>query len=279
MSFFSRGAAAAVLDIEQPGDVLSPSSASQYLGCSAKFFYRKVKRLPDPPTGSLALGAALHHALGVNFAEKVESKRDLPIDGVAAVYRQAWDLKVAGKLDTRHDELPVEFRDDEEPATLKAMGEVLVRKYMDEQAPTIEPAAVEMGVNGRIGGVQVRGYIDLLDTSGRIIDIKTAARKPSDVDSSYRFQVATYSQLTPGASRQARVDTLTKTKTPALVSQEFTIDQSDVDATQKLYPLVQRSIRAGVFTPNRQSYMCSRKYCAFWRACQADFGGKVAPHG
>ena len=219
----------------------------------------------------------MHHALGLNFAQKCESKQDLPVEGVIALYREAWDLKVAGKFaqHTGERQLPIEFRDDEDPAELKKQGEALVRKYMDEAAPSIEPAAVEIHVSGRVGGVLVRGYIDLLDTSGRIIDVKTAARKPSDISTDYRFQVATYAQLTAGASGQVRLDTMTKTKTPALVQQEFQIEQSDVDATAKLYPLVQRSIRAGVFTPNRASNLCSRKYCAFWRACQSEFGGKV----
>ena len=35
------------------------------------------------------------------------------------------------------------------------------------------------------------------------------------------------------------------------------------------------TIRAGVFNPNRSSYLCSRKYCSYWRACQREFGGKV----
>jgi hypothetical protein len=41
------------------------------------------------------------------------------------------------------------------------------------------------------------------------------------------------------------------------------------------YPLVQRAIRTGLFLPNRSNYMCSRKYCAFWRPCQNEFGGEV----
>lgn len=264
--------------VETPGDVLSPSSASQYLGCSARYLFRKIERLPDPPTGSLTLGSSVHAALSVNFDSKIETKQDLETEGVVALYRQAWELKVKGDFPERYHEkpLPTEFRDDENPSELKAMGESLVRKYMDEAAPSIEPAAVELPVTGNIGGVVVRGYIDILDVQGQIVDIKTAARKPSGISADYLFQVSTYAQLTPGATGQARVDTLTKTKTPALVQQTVQIDQSDVDATSKLYPLVQRSIRAGVFTPNRNSHLCSRKYCAFWRACQREFGGKVA---
>ena len=89
--------------------------------------------------------------------------------------------------------------------------------------------------------------------------------------------MATYRQLCPeGATGEARVDTLVKTKTPQLIQLSCIIDQSDVEATERLYPLVQQAIRNRVFLPNRQSYMCSRRYCGAWRACQREFGGRVA---
>jgi hypothetical protein len=199
----------------------------------------------------------------------------LPAAGVKAIYAEAWGGLVK----------ETEFRDDEEPGTLKAEGEALTIKYLDELAPEVQPAAVELPVGGMIAGVRVRGIIDLLDASGRIIDVKTAARKPSrvrtpqgeqyEVAPDYRFQVATYRQLEPRASGVARVDTLIKTKVPALVEPEITIDVADLAATEKLYPLVQRGIRGGFFQPNRSHFMCSKRYCAFWRACEREFGGRV----
>jgi hypothetical protein len=40
------------------------------------------------------------------------------------------------------------------------------RKYLDEAAPEIRPAALEQSILGEIGGVPVRGYIDLVDVDG-----------------------------------------------------------------------------------------------------------------
>jgi RecB family exonuclease len=267
--------------MEEPGDVLSPSSANGYLGCGFKWFGRYILKLPDPPTGALTMGSAVHAAINANFEQKIETREDLPAAGVKAIYTEAWDLLVKGEYPPRYQggkpALPTEFRDDEEPGELKKQGEALTLKYLDEACPEIEPAAVEFPVTGTINGIRVRGYIDLLDTQGRIIDLKTAARKPSEISSDYRFQVATYRQLLGGiVTGEARVDTLVKTKTPQLVQIGCTVDQSDVEATEKLYPLVQRGIRGGFFPPNRASNLCSRKYCAFWRACERQFGGKVA---
>jgi CRISPR/Cas system-associated exonuclease Cas4 (RecB family) len=180
-------AAACILNVESPGDVLSPSTANGYLGCSAKIYFRKVLKLPDPPTGALTMGSAVHAAIGANFEQKMETRVDLPGAGVQAIYNEAWDLLVKGEYPSPHGgkpSLPTEFRDDENPVDLKAQGLALVMKYLDEACPEIDPAAVELPVVGQIAGVTVRGFIDLLDSSGCIIDLKTAARKPSEISMS-----------------------------------------------------------------------------------------------
>lgn len=270
--------ARAFVTMDAPGDVLSPSSANTYLGCSAKWYFRKIEKLPDPASGALTQGKAVHAAIGANLEQKLETKRDLAPIGVQAIYNDAWSLLVRGESPDRSGkpELPTEFRDDEDPEELKAQGLALTLKYLDEACPSIQPAAIELPIAGSIGGVMVRGYIDLLDVHGDVLDLKTGARKPSEIGSDYRFQVATYAQLCPHASGTARVDTLVKTKTPQLIQLTCTIDQTDVDSTQKVYPVVQRGIRGGFFAPNRGSNLCSRKYCSFWRACERNFGGKVA---
>jgi hypothetical protein len=179
------------------------------MDCQMRWWFKYALKYADPATGKMALGRAVHAALTQNFAQKVETQEDLPLTGVVALFRDAWAVE--------RDE--IEFRDDEDPAELGACGQALVSKYMDQAAPLIEPAAVEMRVEGEIGGIRVQGWIDLMDVDGRIIDLKTAGRKPSGIESDYKFQIATYTQLTPGASGEARLDTLVKTKTPALVTQ------------------------------------------------------------
>jgi hypothetical protein len=247
------------------GEVLSPTQVRCFMDCQARWWFKYGLRYPDPPTGKMALGKAVHSALLQNAAQKVETQEDLPVTGVLALYRDAW----ARERDH------TEFRDDEDLEAYAACGVALVTKYMDEAAPTLEPAAVEIHVRGEIEGITVQGWIDLLDVDGRIIEIKTAARRPSRIEPYSKFQIATYAQLTPGASGQARVDTLVKTKSPRLVTTNFTVGLQDVLATSKLYPIVQQSMRSQLFTPNRLSITCSRKNCAYWRHCELEWGGEV----
>jgi hypothetical protein len=107
------------------------------------------------------------------------------------------------------------------------------------------------------------------------VDVKTSARKPSGISPDYAFQLATYRRITPGASGEARLDTLVKTKTVQLVQQAYTVSSQDLQATEVLYPLVQAGIAGGLYFPNRQSLTCSRRNCAFWRQCEREFGGAV----
>jgi RecB family exonuclease len=163
-------------------EVLSPSQVRCFMDCQMRWWFKYALKYADSPTGKMALRRAVHAALTQNFAQKVETQEDLPVTGVVVLFRDAW----------AREREQTEFRDDEDPAELGVCGEVLVSKYMDEAAPLIEPAAVEMRVEGTIGGIRVQGWIDLLDVSGRIIDLKTAARKPSGIESDYKFQIATY---------------------------------------------------------------------------------------
>src|ERR1035438_5531630 len=78
-------------------------------------------------------------------------------------------------------------------------------------ARAVEPDAVELDVPGELFGV----------LEGRLIDFKTASRRPSYVSPDYAFQLATYQQITPGASGEVRIDSLVKTQTVQIVQQAY----------------------------------------------------------
>ena len=258
----TNGALAARTD---PAPVLSPSQVRCFFECPARWWFKYGLQLPERKNSSLALGLAVHQALEVNFREKLETQEDLETTGVVIVFREAWMEQVP----------QTEFALDESQGDLRRMGERLVTKYMDKVAPTVEPAAVELDVQGEIAGVAVRGRVDVLDVEGRLIDFKTASRRPSCVSPDYAFQLATYRQITPGASGAVRIDSLVKTQTVQIVQQAYTVEEPDIRATQVLYPMAQKAMGSGMYCPNRQSMLCSQKHCSFWKHCEEEFGGRV----
>ena len=258
----TNGSLAAKTD---PAPVLSPSQVRCFFDCPARWWFKYGLQLPERKNSSLALGLAVHQALEVNFREKIETREDLETTGVLIVFREAWMEQVPETV----------FTADESQGDLRRMGERLVAKYMDEVAPTVEPAAVELDVQGQIGGVAVRGRVDVLDVEGRLIDFKTASRRPSSVSPDYAFQLATYRQVTPGASGEVRIDSMVKTQTVQIVQQAYTVGEADIRATQVLYPMAQKAMGSGMYCPNRQSLLCSQKHCSFAKQCEGEFGGRV----
>ena len=250
-----------MMTMEKP---LSPSSVNTYLSCSAKWNYRYIQRLPDPPSGSLVRGKAVHRL--VNYAFRFKMEGLTPDAGhLAEAYDEIWEREAEGAA----------FGAGEDVDELKASGEALAAKYLAEAVPEIEPAQLDVPVAGEIGGVPVRGFIDLIDTSGRIVDLKTSSRKPGGVSPDYALQLATYAQLA-GTTGNVRLDTIVATKQTQLISIGYQVSDADRLMTERIYPHVQGLMQTGAYCPNRGGNLCSRKYCNFWEQCTSEFGGHVS---
>jgi CRISPR/Cas system-associated exonuclease Cas4 (RecB family) len=196
---------------------------------------------------------------------KLTSGRDMEAAEAREVFEQEWILASEG----------AELRNDEDAGELAATGEALVTTYISEAACSIEPCAVEQAVEGEIAGVNVRGIVDVLDTNGRVLDFKTASKRPNGITAEHGLQLTTYAMITPGASGSCRLDTVTKTKTIQVIQQTYDVGSEERHFAETLYPMVQDSIRDGVYPPHRGSPLCSRRYCGYWRECEREFGGRV----
>jgi RecB family exonuclease len=244
--------------------VLSPSQMKTFLDCSARWWFKYGLGLPDQRGGSLVRGSSVHKVAEWAMRQKLAGNA-WEMEDAAEIYEAAWDEQCEG----------ASFAKDEDPEQLKLSGAILARKYLEDVAPEVAPRDIELKVTGEINGVPVQGYVDLIDTSGRIIDLKTAKAKPAGVDPGYAFQLATYHQLAPHVSGEARIDTLVATKVPQLVRMDYKVSVADQLLTTHLYPHVREGMREGLYFPSRCGNMCSRKYCAFADACCKEFGGTV----
>jgi hypothetical protein len=103
----------------------------------------------------------------------------------------------------------------------------------------LQPHAVEQTVQGEIAGVNVRGIVDLLDTDGRVLDLKTASKRPNGLSAEHSLQLTTYAMITPGASGLCRLDSVTKTKTVQVIQQSYQVGAEDRRFVEALHPMVQ----------------------------------------
>jgi len=256
--------------VSQIADVLSPSQVRTFMDCSARWWYKYGLGLPDPKGSSLVRGIVVHRMAEIYLRTKFAGAAP-EVDELAEIFDDVWQETAAESS----------FQPDEDLDKLKAQTAALARMYLDDVAPEIQPAvidgqpAIEMRVAGEIAGVNVRGIVDLLDATGRICDLKTAARKPSAIAPDYALQIATYAEIAPQVTGEAQLVTLVATKTPQLVTMTYRVSDADRSYARAIYPRVQDAMRAGVVTPNRGSNLCSRKHCNFWEACEAEYGGRV----
>jgi RecB family exonuclease len=246
-------------------EVLSPSQVSLFLNCPAKWMFRYLLDLKDPGTAATATGKAFHETIAHNFRQKQETACDLPLSEC---------LEFFGSVLGRELE-QIKLRKDEHPMGLLELGTTMVSKYLAEAAPLIQPAAVESRVSGIIGGVRVSGYVDLLDAEGRLIDSKSAIKPIKGIEHDHRLQLTSYAMITPAATGACRLDTVTKGKTVALVQKSFCVCERDRQYAEIVYPMVQDSIREGIFLPRRGGSLCSKRHCGYWRICEREYGGSV----
>jgi putative RecB family exonuclease len=256
--------------VSQPADrlatVLSPSQVRTLMDCGAKWMYKYSLGIPEPKNSHLALGNAVHAAITDHMREKIEIGRDRPVEPSLEAFELAWSAEAA----------ETEFRDDEDPAAIAGVGRGLVAKYIAEAAPRVNPAAVELSVEGEIAGVKVQGRLDIVERNGRIRDIKTASRRSDSISNEQIFQLATYAPFAEGATGEVVVDVLVKTKTPQLIQLDYRLTRADIEATERLYPHAQAVARGELYMPNRTSNLCSRRNCPYWSRCERDFGGRVS---
>lgn len=247
------------------GAVLSPTQATQFLNCPAKWMFRYLLNFKEPGTAATALGTAFHQTIAGNYRQKVETAKDLPREELLCVFRETLGLQLEDSV----------LLPGEHPMELLELGELMLTKYLNDAAPLIQPAAVETKVRGVIGNVKVYGYVDLLDIEGRIIDSKSALKPFKGVSHDHRLQLASYVMMTPAASGECRLDMVTKAKTVSLIQKSFVVTDADRKYAEIVYPMVQDSIREGIFLPRRNGSLCSRRYCGFWKNCEKEFHGAV----
>lgn len=257
--------AAAAAAAAAAAEVLSPSQVTQFLHCPAKWYFRYFLDVPEPVTAATALGKAFHETIACNFRQKIQTNTDLPIGDNLEHFRSS----LGRHLETAALQRGIQ------PLELMDLGSLMLEKYMCEVAPLVRPAAVETRVAGNIGGVNVRGYVDLLDVEGRIIDTKSALKSIKGISHDHRLQLISYTMITPQASGLCRLDTVTKERTIRLSQKSFQVEAADRRYVETIYPMVQDSIREGIFLPRRSSGLCSRKYCGYWHLCEREFGGVV----
>lgn len=252
-------------------DYISYSQINMFLRCPAQYMFRYCEGLIIPPKSALTKGKSVHKGQEVNYKQKIETKADLPVSDVLDV--------VATEFETLATE--TEFAPDEDKGKIKDETIGLAKLYHKEIAPKVQPLYVEEEINFIIPNteIQLKGYIDVVQEGGIIRDTKTAAKTPAQnvIDKSMQLTAyaLAYRTITGETENKLILDYLINTKTPKVLSLESSRTEDDLKRFVAIVQNVVKAIKAGIFYPNPDNFMCTPNNCGYWHECQKKFKTEV----
>ena len=208
---------------------ISPSRLNLWLRCPLAFRLRYIDGIRSPTTPSLFLGQRVHSALEAFYRHRMLG---LTIGAKEASQRmlEGWDA-AAEEQEFTPESMEADQR-------LQDQAVSLIAAYV-EQLPSEEPPplAVEATLEaplvdpftGEDLGISLLGITDLVlptEKGAVIVDFKTAAKAAAPLELAHEVQLGCYAflyrQLTGSREAGLQIRTLVKTKTPQLLTTDFT---------------------------------------------------------
>jgi hypothetical protein len=254
----------------------SPSAVEMYFKCGEQYRRRYLEKEIMPPGIVAHSGSGMHYAARQNFAQKLESFRDLSPDDAIGQAVAEFERKV------EHD--GVSFTDEEVSIGAdKVIGQekdraaLLATAFLKFQAPDYQPVTVEQRVEIPLPQCShdMQGVVDLVDTYHRVPDFKTKGRKISMEDVIQSTQLTFYARAVHQESGTAP----TEVRFDSLITKKRSIDRqvlSDVRTETDYHVLAARvnamlsGVQKGNFPvpPTSPSvWWCSPKWCGYWKTC------------
>jgi hypothetical protein len=191
----------------------SASSLNMLSVCPRQWQARYIWGRKEAPGAALILGTANHSAMGFNLLDKITTGEDKTEAEVVEYFNdKAWPDAInerGGAGEVKWDDGPEEQR---------ALGAKMVSAYHLNVAPRVEPTSVEAKIEVFVPQVPVPviGYVDVVQAGNRpIIDLKTSAKKRSDIKPDWRLQGRIY-QL--AFARPVDWHVVTKAKVPTTLT-------------------------------------------------------------
>ena len=253
---------------------ISVSQIKSYLRCPESYRLKYV--LGEQPAfvpTPFAFGAAFHSALAALYSA-VRSTGSVPsLDNVQSVFVDEWTSAVRGPL-------PLQLDDDDDSGDLIDKGKTMLATYYEHAAsqtiPVVEHVEKKFSVDlydpdsGEVLEEKLAGVIDLVvreESHPVIVEHKSSSKKYSLDQLRYDIQPTAYAyaaELLGWGEVGLRFNVVTKTKKPAVQTEDVLRDDQDTDDFLRTVVGILRAIDAGAFFPVR-GWQC--RSCPFSHAC------------
>jgi len=243
---------------------LSPSAVSEYENCPQQYKYRKIDKLPEPPSLDAERGTLVHTVLQDLFEIPAAGRT---VDSAIELLPSRWSAQLADK-----------------PALLEMVtnekewldrASALVKTYFSLENPTtFEATHREMHLENDFDtNVYLHGYVDRLDVAPtgevRIVDYKTGKAPKPGWEEKALFQLRVYALLYwKNNGVLPRLLQLIYLGDGKLVKSNPTMAQ--LEATEKVLRRVAKDIFISIekeYWPPKTSRLCD--WCYFKTICPA----------
>lgn len=248
---------------------LSPSRVNTYLICGRRYYYNYVAKELRIVSSPMAFGLSFHRATEENYFQKVTTKKDLKLNLLTDLF--ADELALVDGMEWKGNEL----------SRAKDEGVISLGAYQEQIAPWVQPRIVEHEITANVPGRpwKISGRLDVITEANKDHELKTTRKKLSAPWNSARLQAATYTALlrkeTGDPKANSRLDYSVCGKNQ-IVSFEMDFAPDIQRHVLAIFDQVAQGIQREVWVANRGgSFLCSRKYCDFWAACERDCGDRV----
>lgn len=251
-----------------PVENFSVSSINTYLKCPLRWKRRYVDREYEPPSGAMILGSAVGAAEGHAYQAQVDEQPRPATEDVLDLF--------AAEFDERTSREEVDWGRDT-PGEVKDVGVLAVKAYERAIVPSVKPVSVEREFRLDFDGVDwgFRGFLDLEEEDGAVVDLKVRKSKLGDADAKSDLQPTAYLLGRRAEGNPApvfRYHTMVKTKTPyaEVVPAVRTDVQLDSFIT-RLYDVAAEILwrlehdRWQGAVPG--SWWCAERMCGYWSRC------------
>jgi putative RecB family exonuclease len=173
---------------DPPLPSLSPSRAADFKTCPLLYRLRVIDRLPEPPSVERARGTLVHAVLERLFDLAPDERTPTAAAGLVAPQWQ--------RLVEQEPELSTVAGPGGLEGFLASARGLLDGYFAVEDPRRLEPGERECLVEAVVGGLQLRGYVDRLDTSPdgrlRVVDYKSGGAPREAFEARALFQLKFY---------------------------------------------------------------------------------------
>jgi hypothetical protein len=243
------------------------SALNQFLQCGRKFYFQSVLKLPEVQGEGLFVGSSVHYAMNKYYVNKH------PVSEVQDLYEIEINTGTAFNADPRHH--PRSTVGFETPKWLLAqVGRELIELFFKKFGDRYEVMGSEVPIRRQLrGNIYMAGTVDLIvfdkvDKQSKVLDFKVLGRRKSDNETNNNIQPTVYAYLTGGPLNFEYV-TLLKSNPPTVERRAASKTQADIDWLIEgvINPFI-KCVENDIWVANPTSYLCSPKFCSYYRMCK-----------